>query len=459
MFGIGGVESTWTAEVLIRLGIWVSVLFVSILWHELGHAFAMRRYGYAPSIVLHGMGGATAWGRGPARPSARVRIIVSLAGPFAGFALGGAMYAISLGLQQAQFGLEPHWAVGEFLEMMLWINVGWGACNLVPMLPWDGGLALHGVLDIVTKGKGIKPTAVITIITALAIAGLLLATVGVQWWLFFLCGISVMQAVQVLRGPRTPPAPAAIPRPAPKAKDPATAIAEAQRALEDAGDAKALASAALWGDKSEGWTSLAEPLAEVVAPQTRTAEERAVALELAAWGYLLGGDATAAQAAAARMRPSHDPSPILAALIAAKTERFDEAAEAAREIDPEEEETRRRIEVWALAHLGRFDEALVAVGPDRESGAFVDAAVFMAKRYDVAAELGSRLFAEFGDAEDAYNTACSHARGGRATEGLSWLERAIEAGYSDLAHLEADEDLSAVRALSGYAAVRALIAP
>ncbi len=453
MFAASGLGSTWTTEAMVRIGIWIAVLFVSILWHELGHAFAMRRFGYQPWIVLHGMGGATAWGKGPERPSAKARIIVSLAGPFAGFALGGALWAIGLGL-----GSNPHWAVGEFITMMVWVNVGWGALNLVPMLPWDGGLALHGVLDIFTGGKGIKPTAVITLLTAAGLVVLMLVSVGVLWWPLFLVGVSVMQAVRVLRGPE---APASVAPPRVRAavsEDPAVAIRDAQEALTRAGDAKALTSAVLWGSRSEAWTAVALPLVEVVAPRCGSVAQRAVALELAAWAHLLGGDANAARAAAARMRPSHDPSPILAALIAVQTGRYQEAVEAAHEIDGDEAEARRRVEAMALVHLERFDDALAAVGEDREAGAFVDTAMFKLGRYDAAAEFGARLFERFGDAEDAYNTACSHARGGRADEGLSWLERAIDAGYSDLEHLEADDDLSAVRALPRYPILRARLA-
>ena len=37
--------------------IWVSVVFVSILVHELGHAFTIRYFGWSPRVVLHSFGG------------------------------------------------------------------------------------------------------------------------------------------------------------------------------------------------------------------------------------------------------------------------------------------------------------------------------------------------------------------------------------------------------------------
>ena len=81
------------------------------------------------------------------------------------------------------------------------------------------------------------------------------------------------------------------------------------------------------------------------------------------------------------------------------------------------------------------------------------------ERFDAAAAFGASLFERFGDAEDAYNTACSHSRAGRADEGLAWLERAVEAGYQDLDHLESDEDMAAVRALAGYTLIRDRVTP
>lgn len=447
LFGASGLGESWTPEVLLRIAIWVFVLFVSILWHELGHAFAMRRYGYTPFIVLHGMGGATAWGKGPLRPSPKVRVVVSLAGPVFGFVLGGATFAIAL------FASGHHWALDQLLEMMVLVNLFWGACNLVPMLPWDGGHALHGALDHVTGGRGLKPTAIVTIVTAVAIAGLLLVFVPGWWWPLFLCGISVVLAVRALReGPRGPAADAA----ATPSADPVRAIGEARAMLERAGDPVQLTHAILWRADSPAWIDVARNLFEGIAPRSASPSQRAIALELAAWAYLLGGDPRSAQAAVTGMRPTHDPSPILAALVAARTDRPEAALAAAREMD--EADARARIEAWSLVALGRFDEALAAIGDAREAGAFVDAALFHSGAFDAAAELGARLFERFAHPEDAYNTACSHARGGRPAEGLAWLARAIDAGYDDLAHLEADDDLAVVRALDGYGALRARLA-
>lgn len=441
MFGLPQ-GSGWSQEVLARIALWVAIIFVSILWHELGHAFVMRRYGYSPWIELYGFGGRTGWGGGPAAPSPKTRVLVSLAGPFAGFLLGGIVYGVGWGV-----GSGRHWALDELFTLMLWVNVGWGACNLVPMLPWDGGHALHGVLDHVTGGKGLRPTAYVTIASAASIAGLTLWLAPGWWWPLVLCGLSVAIAVRAIRGPPKE-------APAPKAAfDPMMAIASAREALERAGDPAALVSAALQGTKREGWSELATNLCESVAEHVASPSQRALAYELASWAYLLGGEAEDAARAARKMRPTHDPSPILEAAIAVRCGDFEGALGASRELD-DHPGARRLIHAYSLAALGRVDEALEALEGDREAGASADAALFYAERFDAAAALGASLFERFGEAEDAYNAACSHSRAGRADEGLSWLERAVDAGFDDLAQLESDDDLAAVRGLTGYAPIR-----
>src|SRR5512143_986284 len=44
---------------LVHLVLWIVIVFVSILIHELGHALVMRLYGQPCFIVLHAAGGLT----------------------------------------------------------------------------------------------------------------------------------------------------------------------------------------------------------------------------------------------------------------------------------------------------------------------------------------------------------------------------------------------------------------
>jgi len=440
ILGASGLGESWSTEVLVSMGMWVLVVFVSILWHELGHAFAMRHYGYAPWIVLHGMGGATSWGKGPPKPTPKMRVIVSLAGPFAGFALGFVFLGLYLVIDRG-----VHWALDDFLERMMLVNLGWGAVNLVPMIPWDGGMALHGALDHFTGGKGLKPTAYVTIAVAFAIGGLLLYFLPGEWWLLFLVGFSAFNGFRALSAAKED----AAARKAPL--DPMKAIAHARASLERAGGPDALARAILLRSASDDWRRLAEGMTREVLPKIGSPAQRAMALELSAWAFLLAGDAERADATASRMRPSHDPSAILAALIAARRDRPQEALDAAADMHEEEADAARMITLYARTLLGGADAVVTDLTDDEaELGSLLDAAVFHAEAFEQAAALGEALFERFGESNDAYNTACSLTRAGRPDEALRWIERAIDAGYDDLAHLETDEDLADARARPGY---------
>jgi stage IV sporulation protein FB len=112
---------------------WVAIVLVSILVHELGHAFALRVYHQQPRVVLHAFGGLT-YGSTPYR-SRTQSVVVSAAGPLAAFLL--------LGLPAALY-LDPIWEITDFNRWVIvgdiaWVNIAWSIVNLLPILPLDGG--------------------------------------------------------------------------------------------------------------------------------------------------------------------------------------------------------------------------------------------------------------------------------------------------------------------------------
>ena len=111
---------------------WVIAVFVSVLAHELGHAYLGRLYGMDASIRLYGMGGLTSYEGGSGLTLLR-RALLSLAGPMAGFALALAVWVL---MRLAPF--EGRF-VNDFLLDLVTVNVAWGLMNLLPVLPLDGG--------------------------------------------------------------------------------------------------------------------------------------------------------------------------------------------------------------------------------------------------------------------------------------------------------------------------------
>ncbi|MCC6125172.1 MAG: hypothetical protein IT426_09440 [Pirellulales bacterium] len=135
--------------------IWVIAVFISILWHEMGHALVIRAFGFRPWITLHGMGGLASYD--PARHRRFVgvtsweQIAISLAGPGAGFLLAALLAGI---LRAAGFGEHlfferpfylpvveelPNVRLEFLLNKVFFLCVAWGLVNLLPVYPLDGG--------------------------------------------------------------------------------------------------------------------------------------------------------------------------------------------------------------------------------------------------------------------------------------------------------------------------------
>jgi membrane-associated protease RseP (regulator of RpoE activity) len=131
---LGGVFRADSPQAVLLLLVWMLVVLVSILVHELGHALAGRRYGATPEIRLHGFGGMAVMHGG--RFSRLQSLVVSAAGPAFGFALGVLVLLIYLG---AFRGRELSLELGYAITMLLYVNFFWTLVNLLPILPLDGG--------------------------------------------------------------------------------------------------------------------------------------------------------------------------------------------------------------------------------------------------------------------------------------------------------------------------------
>ncbi|MGH7162245.1 MAG: site-2 protease family protein [Planctomycetota bacterium] len=112
---------------------------LSLLVHEFGHVFAVRRLLRKESmILLWGMGGLCVYEPG-GRPGQRVAI--ALMGPAFEVALGAVAVAAWLWAPPAVPLLR------YFVFCMVWINVVWVVLNLLPILPLDGGQALLAAIE------------------------------------------------------------------------------------------------------------------------------------------------------------------------------------------------------------------------------------------------------------------------------------------------------------------------
>jgi Zn-dependent protease len=199
--------------------LWVIGVFVSILIHELGHALAFRRYGQEAEIILHFAGGLAVpqpvgFGMGYARVATtpNQQILISLAGPFAGFFFAAFVIVISLALGGTVFfntllGFIPIPSVrlpasfsvlNLFFIILLWINIFWGLINLLPVFPLDGGQVSRNIFIQRDPWNGVRTSLWISVAT-----GVLLAVVGYlalgSIYMAFLFGFLAFQSWQMLQ--------------------------------------------------------------------------------------------------------------------------------------------------------------------------------------------------------------------------------------------------------------------
>jgi Zn-dependent protease len=151
-----------TQRGLAGIAIWVAGFLLTLVAHELGHALVARRFGVPAEVQL--TLSAEMLGSRIQSLTAMRRLAVCVAGPVVSLSIG----AIALLVARA---LLPGAGVGpNALRYLGGINVGWGAINLLPMAPLDGGHALAAILDRTTKGRGDRPTRWISLGCAIALA-------------------------------------------------------------------------------------------------------------------------------------------------------------------------------------------------------------------------------------------------------------------------------------------------
>ena len=182
-----GPINTEFADILVR----VAAFFLAILVHELGHAAAMRLYGFRPWITLYGLGGLASYdpsGNYGSRESGPLRqIVISAAGPGAGFGLAGILIgAIVLTGHRVQLGLGGTYGIlirmeqvgSEYLDLFLWymlfISIVWGIVNLLPVYPLDGGQISREVFLAADPREGIRRSLLLSTFTGVAVAVIVL---------------------------------------------------------------------------------------------------------------------------------------------------------------------------------------------------------------------------------------------------------------------------------------------
>jgi stage IV sporulation protein FB len=166
---------------LLQIAIWVGAVMVSILVHELGHAFALRKYGWKPRVTLYGLGGlASADATYLAEePEGKRQIFISAAGPGAGFLLGGLVIAglFASGYSSYFFSwkiglgpIVPSEALYLLTADLLSINLLWGLVNLAPVHPLDGGQIALELFRMRDRNRAVERSLFWSVIVGIVMA-------------------------------------------------------------------------------------------------------------------------------------------------------------------------------------------------------------------------------------------------------------------------------------------------
>ena len=132
----------------LKMFIWVGVVFVSVLFHEFGHALTALAFGRKPRIELVAMGGLT-YHDGDRLPFWK-QFFITLNGPIFGFII-----VIGVFLLKEIPSFSTGYA-GHLLEQIFFVNVIWTVVNLIPVLPLDGGQLLRLTLEKFFGYKGLR---------------------------------------------------------------------------------------------------------------------------------------------------------------------------------------------------------------------------------------------------------------------------------------------------------------
>ena len=123
----------------------VSSSFFCVLLHELGHAFAAKRFGIPTrDITLYPIGGVARIEGLPKKPMHELWI--ALAGPAVNVVIAGVLYVINSSISGSVTVEHVLNNPTNFLGIIIWINLAMVGFNMIPAIPMDGGRVLRAGL-------------------------------------------------------------------------------------------------------------------------------------------------------------------------------------------------------------------------------------------------------------------------------------------------------------------------
>jgi Zn-dependent protease len=172
--------------------IWMAIILISVLFHEMGHALTALVFKQNPRIDLIALGGVTYHDAN--KLSFWKQFFIILNGPLFGLLLFGIASALLYipSLAASVFG--------PILALTRLVNLFWTLVNLLPVMPLDGGQLLRVVLERIFGLRGFKYTLIAGLLFSVGIA--LVSFLFQQFFLGAFFGLLAFQSYDTFRRTR-----------------------------------------------------------------------------------------------------------------------------------------------------------------------------------------------------------------------------------------------------------------
>lgn len=151
--------------------IWIGIIFVSVLFHEMGHALTALACGRHPRIELVALGGLTYHEGSRSLPFWKQFFIV-FNGPLFGLILA-VLATLLLHVPALSEGIP-----GSIISLTRLVNLFWTVVNLVPVMPLDGGQLLRLIFEKLCGAKGFRYALITSLVVSLLLSLFFFATQG-----------------------------------------------------------------------------------------------------------------------------------------------------------------------------------------------------------------------------------------------------------------------------------------
>ena len=148
---------------------WTAAVFISVFFHEVGHALCARAFHHWPYVTLYTFGGVTSY-HPVLDESVWRRLVVLACGPLAGLLMAFGL----IGLHHLMDG-SWHGFSTLLVHQVILVSLFWSLLNILPLWPLDLGQIPTCLADRPAWREVVKGTHVISALVAilLAVAALL----------------------------------------------------------------------------------------------------------------------------------------------------------------------------------------------------------------------------------------------------------------------------------------------